>query len=71
MYGFRIKSYHCVFTFQIQGTAESSQNFATPLEHFEAMYSEGMPEFVVDQGLYYPTTTNYGYICTGKYILLY
>ncbi|CAK9163238.1 unnamed protein product [Ilex paraguariensis] len=29
------------------------------------MYNEGAPEFVVDQGLYYPTATNYGYICTG------
>lgn len=29
------------------------------------MYNEGVPEFVVDQGMYYPTATNYGYICTG------
>lgn len=29
------------------------------------MYNEGAPEFVADQGLYYPTTTNYGYYCTG------
>nr|GMD80690.1 YTH domain-containing protein ECT4 isoform X1 [Ipomoea batatas] len=29
------------------------------------MYSEGVPEFVIDQGLYYPTATNYGYFCTG------
>lgn len=30
------------------------------------MYNEGASEFVVDQGLYYPTATNYGYYCTGK-----
>ncbi|XP_012084160.1 YTH domain-containing protein ECT4 isoform X2 [Jatropha curcas] len=29
------------------------------------MYNEGAPEFFVDQGLYYPTATNYGYYCTG------
>ncbi|KAI5651000.1 hypothetical protein M9H77_37005 [Catharanthus roseus] len=29
------------------------------------MFNEGAPEFVVDQGLYYPTATNYGYFCTG------
>ena len=32
------------------------------------MYNEGASEFVVDQGLYYPTATNYGYYCTGKLI---
>ncbi|XP_058000835.1 YTH domain-containing protein ECT3 isoform X2 [Hevea brasiliensis] len=30
------------------------------------MYNEGSPEFFVDQGLYYPTATNYGYYCTGS-----
>ncbi|GMJ02143.1 evolutionarily conserved C-terminal region 7 [Hibiscus trionum] len=29
------------------------------------MYQEGAPEFVIDQGMYYPTATNYGYYCTG------
>ncbi|XP_022742197.1 uncharacterized protein LOC111293629 [Durio zibethinus] len=29
------------------------------------MYQEGAPEFVIDQGMYYPTATNYGYNCTG------
>ncbi|OMO53418.1 hypothetical protein CCACVL1_28656 [Corchorus capsularis] len=29
------------------------------------MYQEGAPEFVVDQGMFYPTATNYGYYCTG------
>lgn len=35
------------------------------LQNFETMYNEELREFVVDQGLYYPTTTNYGYLCTG------
>ncbi|XP_043810449.1 uncharacterized protein LOC122723175 isoform X2 [Manihot esculenta] len=35
-----------------------------PLEQVEAMYNEGAPDFFVDQGLYYPTITNYGYYCT-------
>lgn len=29
------------------------------------MYNDGAPEFVVDQGLYYPPATSYGYFCTG------
>ncbi|KAD4385116.1 hypothetical protein E3N88_25284 [Mikania micrantha] len=29
------------------------------------MYNEGAQEFVVDQGMYYPSPTGYGYICTG------
>ncbi|KAL8105513.1 hypothetical protein AgCh_029344 [Apium graveolens] len=29
------------------------------------MYNNVAPEFAVQQGVYYPTTTNYGYICTG------
>ncbi|XP_022721891.1 uncharacterized protein LOC111279211 [Durio zibethinus] len=29
------------------------------------MYQEGAPEYVIDQGMYYPTATNYGYYCTG------
>ncbi|XP_076910652.1 uncharacterized protein LOC143568364 [Bidens hawaiensis] len=29
------------------------------------MYNEGAPEYVVDQGMYYPSATGYGYICTG------
>ncbi|KAL1204318.1 YTH domain-containing protein ECT2 [Cardamine amara subsp. amara] len=27
--------------------------------------SEGAPDFVVDQGMYYPVDANYGYYCTG------
>lgn len=41
--------------------------YTTPFEQVEAMYNEGAPEYVVDQGLYYPTATNYGYYCTGTY----
>ncbi|XP_071693138.1 uncharacterized protein [Rutidosis leptorrhynchoides] len=29
------------------------------------MYNEGAPEFVVDQGMYYPSAANNGYIYTG------
>ncbi|KAE8683375.1 YTH domain-containing family protein 1 [Hibiscus syriacus] len=29
------------------------------------MYQEGVPEIVIDQEMYYPTDTNYGYYCTG------
>ncbi|XP_047948758.1 uncharacterized protein LOC125194538 [Salvia hispanica] len=29
------------------------------------MYNEGAPDYIIDQGLYYPTGTSYGYICTG------
>lgn len=31
------------------------------------MYNEGAtPEFIFDQGVYYPTAANYGYYCTGN-----
>lgn len=46
---------------------EPNLHLTSPFEQVEAMYSEGTPEFVVDQGLYYPTATNYGYYCTGEY----
>ncbi|TKY54294.1 YTH domain-containing family protein 2 [Spatholobus suberectus] len=29
------------------------------------MFNDGAPEFVIDQNLYYPAATNYGYYCTG------
>jgi len=33
------------------------------------MDSELAPEFIYDQGLYYPATGNYyGYVCTGMLI---
>ncbi|KAF5464836.1 hypothetical protein F2P56_014885 [Juglans regia] len=52
-------------TYLIQG-AESNPHLTSPLlEQIGAMYNEGAPEFVVDQGLYYPAATNYGYYCTG------
>ncbi|XP_059280852.1 YTH domain-containing protein ECT3 isoform X2 [Lycium ferocissimum] len=50
--------------YMIQG-AEPAQITSPLLQNFETMFNEGVPEFVVDQGLYYPTTTNYGYLCTG------
>ncbi|CAL1412912.1 unnamed protein product [Linum trigynum] len=34
-------------------------------EQSETMYNEGAPEYVVDQGMYYPTATNYSWYCTG------
>ncbi|CAN1281815.1 YTH domain-containing protein ECT2 [Linum perenne] len=41
-------------------------HLATPVfEQVQAMYNGGAPEYVVDQGMYYPTATNYGYYCTG------
>ncbi|KAL2464511.1 evolutionarily conserved C-terminal region 7 [Forsythia ovata] len=49
----------------MQGAESNSQISGLLLEQFEAMYNEGAPEFVVNQGLYYPTATNYGYICTA------
>jgi hypothetical protein len=30
------------------------------------LINEGAPEFV-DQSMYYPAATNYGYYCTGKF----
>ncbi|KAK4759228.1 hypothetical protein SAY87_022359 [Trapa incisa] len=46
--------------------ADSSHLIANPhFEQVESMYSEGTPEFIVDQGVYYPAATNYGYYCTG------
>ncbi|KAH0993172.1 hypothetical protein GBA52_004655 [Prunus armeniaca] len=50
--------------YMIQGM-EQNLHFTTPFEQVEAMYNEGAPEYVVDQGLYYPAATNYGYYCTG------
>ncbi|CAI9779709.1 unnamed protein product [Fraxinus pennsylvanica] len=49
----------------MQGAESNSQITSPLLEHFETMYNEGVPEYVVNQGLYYPTATNYGYICTA------
>lgn len=52
-------------TYLIQGTEANPISTTSLLEQIEAMYNEGAPEFVLDQGLYYPTATNYGYYCTG------
>ncbi|KAK7329617.1 hypothetical protein VNO77_23787 [Canavalia gladiata] len=46
--------------------ADLNSHFTSPnLEQTEVMINEGAPEFVVDQNLYYPAATNYGYYCTG------
>ncbi|KAL6186130.1 hypothetical protein ACLB2K_042251 [Fragaria x ananassa] len=49
--------------YMIQGM-EPNMHFAT-FEQVDAMYNEGAPEYVVDQGMYYPTANNYGYYGTG------
>lgn len=54
----------CVW-FQIQGIESSPHSTTSLVEQIEAMYNEGAPEFIIDQGLYYPTATNYSYYCTG------
>ncbi|KAJ6902713.1 YTH domain-containing protein ECT4-like isoform X1 [Populus alba x Populus x berolinensis] len=49
----------------IQG-AEVNPILTSPaVELVETMYNEGTPEFVADQGLFYPAATEYGYYCTG------
>ncbi|CAA2988862.1 YTH domain-containing family 3-like isoform X1 [Olea europaea subsp. europaea] len=50
---------------QMQGAESNSQITSPLLEQFETMYNEGVPECVVNQGLYYPTATNYGYVCSA------
>ncbi|KAF8392735.1 hypothetical protein HHK36_023084 [Tetracentron sinense] len=52
-------------TYLIQDTEPNPYLTNPPLEQIEVMDYEGAPEFVVDQGLYYPTSTNYGYYGTG------
>ncbi|KAJ1418694.1 YTH domain [Sesbania bispinosa] len=49
----------------IEGNDLNSHLKSPNFEQFEAMFNEGAPEFVVDQNLYYPTATNYGYYCTA------
>ncbi|KAL8105514.1 uncharacterized protein LOC141676971 [Apium graveolens] len=49
----------------IQGTELNSQLTSPIIEQIGTMYNNVAPEFAVQQGVYYPTTTNYGYICTG------
>lgn len=48
----------------IQDTVSNPQSTAQ-FGRFGAMYNEGTPDYFLDQGLYYPTATSYGYICTG------
>lgn len=49
----------------IEGAVLNSHLRSPNLERSEVMYNEGVPEFVVDQNMYYPAATNYGYYCTG------
>ncbi|PIA60898.1 hypothetical protein AQUCO_00300427v1 [Aquilegia coerulea] len=53
--------------YMIQGSESNPHLATTPsLGQLEVMGSEGSPEFIVDQGLYYPAANNYyGYYCTG------
>ncbi|XP_004486515.1 YTH domain-containing protein ECT2-like [Cicer arietinum] len=45
--------------------ADLNSHFTSPnFEQTGAMVNEGAPEFV-DQSMYYPAATNYGYYCTG------
>ncbi|XP_050117412.1 YTH domain-containing protein ECT4-like isoform X1 [Malus sylvestris] len=44
---------------------EQNLHFPSSFEQVEGTYNEGAPEFVVDQGMYYPAATSYGYYCTG------
>ncbi|KAI4344730.1 hypothetical protein L6164_011922 [Bauhinia variegata] len=49
----------------IEGADSNAQLTNPNLEQIQVMYNEGAPELVVDQNLYYPDATNYGYYCTG------
>lgn len=71
MYSNNLEFLMFLFSSQIQGTTDpNSQLTNCVLEPLEAaMYNEGTPEFVVDQGMYYPSATNYGYICTGNFLI--
>ncbi|KAI9123001.1 hypothetical protein K1719_005890 [Acacia pycnantha] len=52
-------------SYLIEGAVLNSHLRSPNLEQSEVMYNEGVPEFVVDQNMYYPAATNYGYYCTG------
>ncbi|CAJ1963087.1 unnamed protein product [Sphenostylis stenocarpa] len=49
----------------IDGTGLNSHFSSPNLEQTEVMTNEGAPEFFVDQNMYFPAATNYGYYCTG------
>ncbi|KAK6930332.1 YTH domain, partial [Dillenia turbinata] len=51
--------------YMIQGTEPNLFITIPVVDQSEVMYTEGAPEFVYEQGLYYPTATNYGYYYTG------
>ncbi|KAF8401258.1 hypothetical protein HHK36_012190 [Tetracentron sinense] len=52
-------------TYLVQDTKLNPHLTTPSLEQIEAMDNLGAPEFFIDQALYYPTSTNYGYYCTG------
>ncbi|KAK7412857.1 hypothetical protein VNO78_04544 [Psophocarpus tetragonolobus] len=49
----------------IEGADLNSHFTSSNLEQTEVMINEGTPDFFVDQNMYYPAATNYGYYCTG------
>ncbi|KAK7264767.1 hypothetical protein RJT34_32377 [Clitoria ternatea] len=49
----------------IEGTDLNSHLTSPNFEQLGIMFNDGAPEFVVDQNVYYPAATNYGYYCTG------
>ncbi|KAM0007771.1 putative YTH domain-containing protein [Helianthus debilis subsp. tardiflorus] len=66
MDGYNVPEHGNPDAYLIQGTTNLNSQVTIPLiEPLEAMYNEGAPEFVVDQGMYYPSASGYGYICTG------
>ncbi|KAL4198773.1 hypothetical protein AMTRI_Chr03g47680 [Amborella trichopoda] len=51
-------------TYQMPG--EGARISSTPsAEEVQAMGNEAAPEFMMNQGIYYPATSFYGYYCTG------
>ncbi|OIV95956.1 hypothetical protein TanjilG_27060 [Lupinus angustifolius] len=49
----------------IEGVDLNSHFTSSNLGQTKVMLNEGAPEFVVDQNLFYPAATNYGYYSTG------
>ncbi|KAG9156798.1 hypothetical protein Leryth_019491 [Lithospermum erythrorhizon] len=64
MDAYNIPQYGHADAYMIQST-ELNQHLSLLPEQFQAMYSEGNPEFFFDQGMLYPTANSYGYFCTG------
>lgn len=56
-----------LFSLLISGVYSNSIDTIIFFDKLNAMYtSEGAPDFVVDQGMYYPVDASYGYYCTGN-----